>query len=441
MAMVRKGVDKSGAAMHIWYLHHYGGGPGLGLYDRPFQLARAWQRQGHTVCIFIAAWHHLLERGVSPEPEFKIEDVSYLAVPARSYSRNGLSRLANIWDFSRNLYSAGTRCAKTTASPDAIIASSPHPFSIFPAHRLARRHGAKLVFEVRDIWPLSITEILGTSRLHPFVQLCAFTERFALDQSDLIASVLPNFDQYLLERGHGDKPFIWVPNGIGQPVAAASSATPVDEAALKAQTTLKQWRDDNHTIIIHTGSLGRHNGIDLLLHALAHGRNSGNTNIGQHGRKPGASVRLLLAGDGEQSDTLKSLAQTLQLDNVCFSGRIAKALIPSLLAHADIGYGGVRPLERLYRYGVSLNKFADYYRASLPVFLPLAPCGDPVSQSGGGIARMARTPAAIWTALEELAELSPQQRRLIGKKGHAYMEREYNYDSIARRYVEAIAAA
>jgi hypothetical protein len=46
--------------LHIWYVHHYGGGPGLGLYDRPYQLARAWQRQGHSATIFIARFHHLL---------------------------------------------------------------------------------------------------------------------------------------------------------------------------------------------------------------------------------------------------------------------------------------------------------------------------------------------------------------------------------------------
>jgi len=416
--------------LHIWYVHHYGGGPGIGLYDRPYQLARAWQRQGHTATIFIARFHHLMEQGYSPEPEFEVDGVRYVALPARPYAQNGAARMLNIWDFSRNLYAAGRRHGQGAARPDAVIASSPHPFTIFPAHNLARRYGAKLVFEIRDIWPLSITEILRTSRLHPFVQMCAAAERFALNRSDLVASVLPRADRYLADRGYGNRPFVWVPNGVGQESGNDGDTFASQEAALAADKASK-WRSEGLPVVIYTGSIGRPNAIDLLVRALAYGESADKKN----------RCAVLVVGKGDQLEELRGFARERELQNIHFSGPVPKSDALKLLHLADIGYAGLRNIETLFGYGISPNKIADYLGASLPVLLPLAPCGDPVSESGGGIARKAETPEAVWQALRELVGLNPEQRRCMGAKGRRYIAREYDYGRIANRYAEAIAAS
>lgn len=415
--------------LHIWYVHHYGGGPGLGLYDRPYQLARAWQRQGHSATIFIARFHHLLEKDVAPAPSFDLDGVRYVSLPARQYAQNGLSRMANIWDFSHNLYAAGLKWGRSLPRPDAIIASSPHPFSIFPAHSLARRFGAKLVFEFRDIWPLSIIEILGTSRLHPFVQMCAAAERFALARSDLVASVLPCAYRYLVDRGYGAKPFVWVPNGIAQHGEAHDDSF-VSEAAIIAAEKTQRWHSDGVLTVIYTGSIGRPNAVDLLVQAAAHAASVDDD----------ARCALLIVGKGDQLERLRAFVQERGLTNVHFAGFVPKADAIRLLNHVDIAYAGLRNIESLFKYGVSPNKIADYFNAALPILLPIAPCGDPVSQSGGGIAIQAETPEAVWDALRELVVMPPQDRHALGEKGRAYMAREYDYDRIAGRYVEAIAA-
>lgn len=416
--------------MHIWYIHHYGGGPRVGSYHRPYELARAWQRQGHSATVFIAGFHHLLERDTSPEPEFEVDGVRYVSVPARPYARNGMSRLFNMWDFTKNLYAVGRRYGRDLPAPDAVIASSPHPFTVFPAHGLAKRHGAKFVYEIRDIWPLSITEIQGTSPLHPFVMLCGLAERFAVRKADLVASVLPWVGRYLADRGYRDTPFVWVPNGTGA-AGSPPEASLVSEEASAAAAKLEEWRSRGRVCIIYTGAIGKPNALDQLLQGLAHGKSRGEEN----------RFGVLIVGKGEQLETLRSFAHDNGLSDIHFSGPVPKSDALALLTQADIGYAGLRNIEALFGYGISPNKIVDYFNAALPVFLPIQPCGDPVSESGGGVARRSETPEDIWNGLSELARMSPEQRHAMGIKGQEYIAREYDYDRIARRYVEAIAAA
>ena len=412
--------------MHIWYMHHYGGGSGIGLYDRPFRLATAWRKQSHSATIFIASFHHLLEKNISLPSEMTVEGEHYVCVPCREYSSNGVRRLLNMWDFCKGLYRMPDEIARNLPRPDAIIVSSPHPFAIFPARALARRFGAKLVFEIRDLWPLSITEIAGTSKWHPFVMLCRFTEWFALTRSDLIASVLPRASRYLAGIGYGKTRFVWVPNGIADTNPPAMLKT--DEGR-EAKAVLDAWRAEDRTTIIYTGSIGTPNAVDLLVEAMAHGSTLG-----------GDRCAALIVGSGEQLSVLKAYASEKKLANVHFSGRLPKSDAVALLQHADIGYAGLRNIEKLFGFGISPNKIADYFQASLPVFLPLEPCGDPVSESGGGIARAAETPQAVWEGLWELISMSPAQRREMGARGQSYVSREYDYRIVAERYAKAISS-
>lgn len=413
--------------MHIWYVHPYAGGPGLGTHYRPYHLARAWQRQGHSATIFVAGFHHLLQTRDALPANFEIEGVNYVTVPARAYSGNGVGRILNMAEFSSRLRQAGSKYGSDAPRPDAIIVSSPHPFSIFAGHALAKRYGAKLIFEIRDIWPLSLTEILGVSPWHPFVKLCGYAERFALDKADLITSVLPRADHYLAERGYAAKPFQWVPNGID--THDREQDVQLSNASRLALEKISQWREDGCAVVVHAGSLGSPNAVDRLLKAFLIGRSRGEAN----------KSRLLLIGRGEQMPALQQFAEEHNIDGVHFTGHVAKEDVPHILRSCDVGYAGVRSIDRLYRFGVSLNKFADYFGAGLPVLLPIAPCGDPVSESGGGIARAMDTAEAVWGALHELVRISQQERRALGDRGRVYMAQHYDYDGIASNYTAAIA--
>ena len=412
--------------MHIWYIHPYAGGPGVGGIHRPYLLARAWQRSGHSATVILSSFHHLMPDGPLAEGLRDVEGVPYLMLRARPYRGNGLVRLLNMRDFCKGLRRLLPVLPAGVAPPGAIIVSSPHPFPVHAGKRLADRFGVPLVFEIRDIWPASITEIVATSRWHPFVMACARTERFAYRHADLIASVLPLADQHLASLGFGDKPFVWVPNGASlddappQPIRSAAGS--------RAAAALERWRGEGRRIIIHTGAMGPPNGLLELVEELS----------GEPDERVSRGLTVLLAGSGSLAHEIEARGAAA-LCPIASVGEVPKSEVAALLARADIGYAGIRNIPALYRYGVSLNKVAEYLAAGLVTYLPIAPCGDAVSQSGAGIAEPAQSPRDIRSALIRLAALPPEERRRLGEKGQRYLSEHYDYDKIAARYSSAIA--
>lgn len=412
--------------MNIWYVNHYAGGPGIGPAYRPYELASAWQRQGHRVTVFAANYHHHQSADGLAPGLLDAGGVQYVLIPARLYGGNGMPRLLNMADFARGLYRLPSRVPLELAKPDAIIASSPHPFAVYPASSLARRFGAKLAFEIRDIWPLSITEITGASRHHPFVRMCALTERFAYSHADLIASVLPRADRYLAETGWGHKPFVWVPNGTaGSPrKSVALSAT-----GQQAVDQMRRWRQQGKSALIHAGSMGPPNGLMPLVDAVA----------GPEAAGMASKLAILLIGSGPLEDEIKRRA-TASTCEIGVFGRVAKEEVGAIVKEASFGYAGVNNFPKLYQYGVSLNKVADYLAAGVPVFLPIAPCGEPVSEARAGLVKSISSAQDMRSALQELIAIPEVERQAMGARGRQYIENEYAYEAIAARYVAAIAA-
>jgi hypothetical protein len=84
------------------------------------------------------------------------------------------------------------------------------------AQYLAKKCKAKLVFEVRDIWPLTLTEIGGFSMKHPFILLLQWIEDRAYRYSDRVVSNLKNSVEHMIARGMEAEKLAWIPNGFSR---------------------------------------------------------------------------------------------------------------------------------------------------------------------------------------------------------------------------------
>lgn len=81
--------------------------------------------------------------------------------------------------------------------PDVVIISSLSLLTILYGVFLKRLYGCKLVFEVRDIYPLTLTEELGISACNPLVLLLKFVEKLGYRRADLIVGTMPNLRSHV----------------------------------------------------------------------------------------------------------------------------------------------------------------------------------------------------------------------------------------------------
>jgi len=123
---------------------------------RPYYLSREWVRSGSTVRILGASFSHVrsaqpLLNGAPDNASATewIDGIEYVWYPTPRYRGNGVGRARNILAFLHRLW-IDAQALADNFRPDMVIASSTYPMDIWVARRIARRRGARLVFEVHD---------------------------------------------------------------------------------------------------------------------------------------------------------------------------------------------------------------------------------------------------------------------------------------------------
>lgn len=409
--------------MNILYLNHYAGSPALGMEYRPYYLAREWVRTGHRVTVVAASYSHVRARqpeaGGAPKAEL-IDGIDYRWFPAPPYRGNGLERVKNIWAFLRQVWGAADALV-SEHRPDVVIASSTYPMDIWVARRIARKAGAKLVFEVHDLWPLSPIELSGMSRWHPFIMLCQYAEGTAYRTADVVVSMLPKVHDYMASRGLNLRKLAIVPNGISlDEWQGESQSLRADVAA-----ALQAARAAGRTVVGYAGSHGLPNALDTLLDAAALLR--------------GEPLQIVMVGDGHEKERLAQRVQQERLTNVTMLPPIPKAQIPSFLSAIDLAYIGWQRVP-IYRFGIAPNKLMDYMMAGCAVLHSVEAGNDPVAEAGCGVTVAPESPQAVADGLCGLAALSADDRRAMGERGRAFVLAHHTYPVLARRFLQACGA-
>ncbi|WP_425261583.1 glycosyltransferase family 4 protein [Rubrivivax sp. RP6-9] len=403
--------------MNILYINHYAGGPALGMEYRPYYLAREWVRAGHRVQMLAADFSHV--RAKQPPAGDSVHDgIAYRFYATPPYQGNGLGRVQNIWAFLRAAWRDTPRLVRTFR-PDVVIASSTYPMDIWVARRIARRAGARLVYEVHDLWPLSPIELSGMSRRHPFIVLVQAAEDAAYRHADHVVSMLPKVHAYMASRGLDLKKLAIVPNGItldewqGSPEPLRADV----EAALQAA------RAAGATVVGYAGSMGLPNALDTLLDAARLLR--------------GTPLHCVLVGSGHEQARLVQRVADEGLANVQFLPPIPKAQIPGFLAQVDIAYIGWQRVP-IYRFGIAPNKLMDYMMAGCAVLHAVEAGNDPVAEAGCGLTVAPQDPQATADGLRRLAALPAAERRAMGERGRAFVLAHHTYPVLAQRFLDAL---
>ena len=399
----------------VWVIHQEGTTAKSGYGGRTFYLAKELARLGHEVSYVLSPNTHMHKSKPSVEEDFSTEQYQGInLVYVKTLPYENASNYKRVLGWFQFCIKSLRLKSKIGHSPDVVIVSSPSLISAVSGLLLKRLTKCQLIFDVRDLWPLTLTELGGVSENHPLIKLMKFIEKKLYSESNHIVSNLPNAYEYFQQFGIEKNKFSWITNGID--VSEFSTILPLPD---KLENELKSFCAGKF-VIGYTGSIGRANNLQYLIQAA---------DKLQHDK----SIAFVLIGRGEELETLKSYVKENEIANVLFLGAVEKELIPSLHRYFSVGYIGWGK-HSLYQFGTAPNKITEYMYSKVPVLNSFSGKGDYVQLHNCGVTVPAEDVDALVDKIKYLVTLPNETLNEFGANGKAAVIGNYTYEKLSLNY-------
>lgn len=288
---------------------------------------------------------------------------------------------------------------------DAIVASTPPITLALPALIAAWRHRAKLVVDVRDVYP-DVAIAMGEWKAGGFwARSAERVVRALYRRANLVVAVTPAGMRQI--EAHGVDP--------SRLVLARNAAEAVPEMLAEASPR-------GGFTAVYAGNLGLATDVDVLVDAAK--------------ALDGEGISLYVVGDGAKGAYMRARVREERIGNVEFAGALPRARAMRAVADADVA---VVPLRRGINDSVP-TKLYDALSLGCPVIL----VADGEAEREGTALGAACTPpgdaASLATALRRLAAMSAEQRRAMGARGRALVQDRADRARIMTELVARIAA-
>lgn len=400
----------------IWVINQYGSLPATGIGGRHRHISRELSSLGFKVTFVAARWTHGTrdEAAADNAPELeKFEGFDFLRLPVLKYKHaHDKKRVLNWFLFALKLFKVKK---KLNERPDIILYSSPSLVGYLSAYILAKKYKAKLVFEIRDIWPLTLIKLGSFSSRHPFILFLQWVEDFAYKKSDFVISNLEGAIEHAKSRGLPSEKFSWIPNGYSE------SEVKKNKAPSSEIITALNYQPFS---ITYTGTLGEANSLSTLLEAARE--------LSQN-----KDIHFNIFGRGRLEDDLKARVCDMGLKNFHFWGALPKEEVQSVL-HLSDACVICWKRSSLYNYGVAANKLFDYLYSSRPIINAYSGGYDIVSRYKSGLTVEAEDPIALANAINHLYEMPLDERLLMGSDGVHAVSEYHEYSKVTEKLASII---
>jgi glycosyltransferase involved in cell wall biosynthesis len=407
--------------MHIWIFNHYAClRHGSGLTSHAV-MAQTLAASGHEVTIFPAAFAQSHAPSVEIDGRRPFIDrfdgaVRFRFVRTLPY-RTVPGRLLNMLSYRKNV----GRCTAGLHRPDVIIGSLSHPHAVEAARRLARRFDCRFVYEIRDIWPQSLVELGGISRLHPMYWHFRALERHAFRHADGVISVLPGIAQYAAQHGVAASRAAYIPNGI-DPNMYPDPPSVREIVHGKTRIDTEKGKGEPFVVSCFT-RFGSGNAMDTIIDAAANLQRDPN----------GGGITIRLVGDGPTRAGLQRRTAELGLQNVEFLDLVSKPELVTLAHQSHAFVHSHRAMPVVERYGMSVNKVFAFMASGRPVIFACRCCYDPIRDAKAGVSVEPEDPAAMARAMIDLRDLPAAERAAMGHRARRYVLEHHDLSKIAKR--------
>jgi glycosyltransferase involved in cell wall biosynthesis len=379
---------------------------------RSYEHCRNWANQGVQVTVITTVPNFPLGK---PQPPYRnrlyaresIDGIEVVRVWSFLAPNSGvILRALDFASFALTGFFAGL-----AHNADIIVATSPQLLTAMCGHFLGRVKRRPWVFEVRDLWPESITAV-GAMKEGVVMRLLRRLERRLYSSAERIVTVTEPMRARLIERGVAEEKVGVVPNG-----ADLTRLLP----RLRSADLAAELRLEGKFVVGYVGTHGFAQGLEVVIKSAALVAES--------------NIHFLFVGEGARREFLVDLAARLRLQNVTFVRGVPSDTAVEYLALAD---AIVVPLKNSALFDGALpSKIFEAAAMEKPLLLSAKGLSaDVVREYHAGIVVEPENPQALASAVLQLYN----NKSLCDgfRNGCRALARQYNRETLANRMLDEI---
>lgn len=403
--------------MKIVCVSKYAAIPKYGNYTRHFSFCKEWVKLGHDVTL-ISTNSHIAYNVPDFEGDFLIEYIDgvriiWIKMP-KYKSVTGIIRVLSWFLFEWRIRCNYKKWGLSNA--DIIYCSSLSLLSSFTGIFFKRKFGSKFVFEVRDIWPLSLIDLMGVSNKHPFVLFLKWVEKRAYRNADLIVGTMPGLHLHVKEIIKNDFKCICVPQGLDVDFYTNGQEKVDGEF-------MSKYCPKNKFTVVFAGTIGHSCGLMSVIESARIISNICD------------DIHFVFLGDGDMMEELKNMSS--DLNNITFVPKISKNKVVDFVSNASVLLASFE-MKSVYKYGLSLNKFVDYMYSGRPIIVMFSGYQSLINESGCGEFIPSEDSDALVNKIMEYYYKSEEELNYIGSKGKQFALDNLAFDKLSKVFLEEI---
>ena len=292
---------------------------------------------------------------------------------------------------------------------DAVYVFEVSPVTVgLPAVTYKKKFGVPMFFNLQDLWPENVEEVLGI-RFAPLTWLINRIVDRIYGASNKILCTSNGFADNLRARGVAEEKIVFWPQFCMDP-------------DLSQARKPECYAEDTFNIVF-AGNLGDAQGLDLMVDAAR--------------ELKGRGIRWYLVGDGRARARLEQKAKDCGVtEDVIFVGRVSEKEADRYVHFADCAYLSFKD-NKIFNMTLPA-KLQTYLACGTPI---LAAAGGEsarlVADNGIGFVCRPQLEALVHTAAEA-ASMSRQDHKTMSEKARAYYEQHFTMDNLVSALEEML---
>ena len=198
---------------------------------------------------------------------------------------------------------------------DVVITTSPPPLISIFGYLIAKIKKAKLIYDVRDIWPDVAIEMESFDEKSLYYKVFKFIANFMYKHSDYITTVTPGKVKKIKKYADSNNKVLYIPNGFDDNLINFAMEKYI----------IEKYELDKKFTIVYIGNVGLAQNLDALIELAKISKKQKN-------------MQFLIFGEGAYKNELQSKINELRLKNISLEGKIDYCKVYTILKYSKISF-------------------------------------------------------------------------------------------------------